>query len=125
LRFLRNLTKLHQDRHVQDNTPWTKCSLGCQKSKVNRHIQSPFQKIEIPDARFNFIILDLVGPLQSSKGITYCLTIIDRYTCWTEFSSVTRFVSTFNVHGPGSQADSDRLIAPFALCAHFIVNVGA
>lgn len=68
----------------KDITVWTKCGIACQKSKIHRHIQSPFQKLEVPDTRFNFINLDLVGPLPPWKGFIYCQTIIDRYTCWTE-----------------------------------------
>ncbi|KMQ82556.1 pol polyprotein [Lasius niger] len=34
--------------------------------------------------RFDHVHLDLVGPLPPSKGKSYCLTMIDRYTRWPE-----------------------------------------
>lgn len=37
-----------------------------------------------PDARFDNIHLDIVGPLPPSKGHTYFLTCIDRFTRWPE-----------------------------------------
>jgi transposase InsO family protein len=35
-------------------------------------------------ARFLHIHIDLVGPLLTSAGYTYCLTAIDRFTRWPE-----------------------------------------
>ena len=37
-----------------------------------------------PDARFDHVHLDLVGPLPSSAGQSYLLTCIDRFTRWPE-----------------------------------------
>jgi hypothetical protein len=37
-----------------------------------------------PAARFLHIHIDLVGPLPTSAGYTYCLTAIDSFTCWPE-----------------------------------------
>ena len=38
----------------------------------------------LPPARFLHIHLDLVGPLISSAGFQYCLTVVDRFTRWPE-----------------------------------------
>jgi cleavage and polyadenylation specificity factor subunit 1 len=37
-----------------------------------------------PAARFLHVHVDLVGPLPTSAGYTYCLTAVDRFTCWPE-----------------------------------------
>nr|VZI39510.1 unnamed protein product [Spirometra erinaceieuropaei] len=39
---------------------------------------------ESPDARFNHVHLDVVGPLPPSNGFTHLLTCVDRYTRWPE-----------------------------------------
>jgi cleavage and polyadenylation specificity factor subunit 1 len=38
----------------------------------------------LPAARFLYIHTDLVGPLPTSVGYTYCLTAVDRFTRWPE-----------------------------------------
>lgn len=37
-----------------------------------------------PSDRFRHLNMDLIGPLPPSRGKTYCLTIIDRFTKWME-----------------------------------------
>nr|VZH98177.1 unnamed protein product [Spirometra erinaceieuropaei] len=39
---------------------------------------------ESPDARFNHVHLDVVGPLPPFNGYTHLLTCVDRYTRWPE-----------------------------------------
>ncbi|GFS89437.1 integrase catalytic domain-containing protein [Nephila pilipes] len=63
---------------------WTRSCLKCQKSKVTQHVQSPFQQYHNVSKRFTEINLDIIGPLPSSEGFRYCLTIIDRYSRWPE-----------------------------------------
>lgn len=58
--------------------------IPCQKSKITRHNSSPIQPIDVPNERFSHIHIDIVGPLPSSEGFQYCLTIIDRFTRWPE-----------------------------------------
>lgn len=57
---------------------------ACQLSKVNKHERSPLKKFDAPDERFSYIHIDIVGPLPPSRGKTYLLTCIDRFTRWPE-----------------------------------------
>ncbi|GFS67434.1 transposon Ty3-I Gag-Pol polyprotein [Nephila pilipes] len=80
-------TKLLKSKFVwpsinKDASTWTRSCLKCQKSKVTRHVQSPFQQYHNVSKRFTEINLDIIGPLPSSEGFRYCLTIIDRYSRW-------------------------------------------
>jgi cleavage and polyadenylation specificity factor subunit 1 len=38
----------------------------------------------LPAARFLHVHIDLVGPLTTSAGYTYCLTAVDPFTRWPE-----------------------------------------
>ncbi|GFS93834.1 putative gag-pol protein [Nephila pilipes] len=69
---------------IKDARTWTRSCLKCEKSKVTRHVQSPFQQYHNVSKRFTEINLDIIGPLPSSEGFRYCLTIIDRYCRWPE-----------------------------------------
>lgn len=62
---------------------WTRACIGCQRAKVQRHVNSPIG--EFPDsARFEQIHIDIVGPLPLSNEFRYLVTIIDRCTRWPE-----------------------------------------
>ena len=37
-----------------------------------------------PDAHFDYVHVDIVGPLPSSQGFRYLLTCVDRFTRWPE-----------------------------------------
>lgn len=63
---------------------WSRSCLSCQKGKIQRHTKSPVGTIKDPDARFEHIHIDLIGPLPPSKGYIYCLTCIDRFSRWPE-----------------------------------------
>ena len=67
-----------------DVRTWTRSCLQCQRSKVQRHTITPLSTIATPDARFNQIHLDFVGPLPPSGVFRYLLTCIDRFTRWPE-----------------------------------------
>lgn len=56
--------------------------MECQRTKVGRHTKSPLVAFPITSQRFSRIHIDIIGPLPSSHGFKYCLTIIDRYTRW-------------------------------------------
>ena len=51
---------------------------------MHRHTFSPVSTFATPDARFNQLHVDIVGPLPPSKGYIYLLTCIDRFTRWPE-----------------------------------------
>ena len=63
---------------------WARLCLQCQHSKVQRHTVTPLGTFTTPDARFDMIHLDIVGPLPPSQGYRYLLTIIDHFTRWPE-----------------------------------------
>ena len=68
---------------------WAKICLHCQKSKIQRHTVAPPGTFMTPDSRFDNIHIDIVGPLPPSKGYTYLLTCIDRFTQWPEAIPIT------------------------------------
>lgn len=67
-----------------DVRKWAQSCVQCQRSKVQRHTVTPLASFTTPDARFDRIHLDIVGPLPPSEGYTYLLTCIDRFTRWPE-----------------------------------------
>lgn len=68
----------------KDIGEWSRCCIAYQKSKVTRHTKSKFGEYNVPRGRFVQIHMDIVGPLPQSKGFTYLLTIIDRFSHWVE-----------------------------------------
>lgn len=67
-----------------DVNRWARACVPCQKNKVIRHTKSKVEKISMPSARFTHVHMDIVGPLPSSNGFLYLLTIVDRFTRWPE-----------------------------------------
>lgn len=47
-------------------------------------MSSPIGSFDAVSERFLHIHIDLVGPLPSSRGFTYCLTVVDRFSRWPE-----------------------------------------
>ncbi|KMQ83669.1 pol polyprotein [Lasius niger] len=68
----------------KDCRQWAKECIACQQCKIIKHVRSPLQKFSVPSMRFDHIHLDIIGPLPSSNGNTYCLTAIDRFSRWPE-----------------------------------------
>ena len=86
---VRATAKLITERFVwpginKDVRNWARCCLACQRVKVQRHTTSQIGTFGSPDGRFQHVHLDLVGPLPPSKGYSYLLTCVDRFTRWPE-----------------------------------------
>lgn len=81
--------KLVTDRYVwpginKDCRNWAKMCHPCQTNKITRHVTPPLGTFKLPRARFQYIHIDLIGPLPVSDGYRYCLTAVDRFTRWPE-----------------------------------------
>lgn len=63
---------------------WARACVHCQQSKIQRHTVTPLSTFATPDARFDHVHIDIVGPLPASNGYTYLVTCIDRFTRWPE-----------------------------------------
>lgn len=68
----------------KDCRKWVQACIPCQKAKVFKHTATETGDFLGPTRRFQHIHMDIVGPLPVSKVYKYCLTIIDRFTRWTE-----------------------------------------
>ena len=68
----------------KDITHWCNECLSCQASKIQRHYRAPVEAIPVPPRRFTHAHVDIVGPLPTSRGYTYLLTILNRTTRWPE-----------------------------------------
>ena len=63
---------------------WARSCLQCQRSKIQKHVKTFVPAILVPSRRFFHVHIDIVGPLPSSLGYSYLLTMIDRTTRWPE-----------------------------------------
>ena len=82
---IRASQKLITERFVwpsinKDIRTWSRSCKQCQAAKIHRHTTAPIGTFLQPDARFDHLHVDLVGPLPPSQGLRYLLTIIDRFT---------------------------------------------
>ena len=59
---------------------WTRSCIQCQGAKIQRHSTTSLSTFPIPSARFDTIHIDLVRPLPPSRGFTYLLACVDRFT---------------------------------------------
>jgi cleavage and polyadenylation specificity factor subunit 1 len=63
---------------------WARACQACQRSKVSHHSVTPVGDFALPAARFLHIHIDLVGPLPTPAGYTYCITAVECFTRWAE-----------------------------------------
>ncbi|XP_051166838.1 uncharacterized protein K02A2.6-like [Leptopilina boulardi] len=68
----------------KDITLWSKSCIDCQSSKITRHVHMKPAHFLPPESRFKHLHTDIVGPLPNSEGFTYLLSMIDRFSRWTE-----------------------------------------
>lgn len=68
----------------RDVRQWARECISCQRAKIQRHTITPLSTFATPDARFDHVHVDIVGPLPPSQGQRYILTCIDRFTRWPE-----------------------------------------
>ena len=80
-------------RMNSDIRHWTRSCIQCQRAKVQRHSSAPLSSFPTPDARFDAVHIDIVGPLPPSQGYTYLLTCVDRYTRWPEAIPISTITS--------------------------------
>ena len=67
---------------------WARLCMQCQRAKIQRYLHTSLSSFPVPDARFDIIHIDLVGPLATARGFTYLLTCVDRFTRWPEAFSL-------------------------------------
>ena len=78
---------------------WAKECGQCQQNKVSRHTKSELGVFAPPDGRFSHVHVDVVGPLPASRGATYLLTCVDRFTRWCEAVPMVDQTADSTAHG--------------------------
>jgi cleavage and polyadenylation specificity factor subunit 1 len=73
----------------KDCRTWVRFCQAYQRSKVSRHTVTPVGDFTLPAAHFLHVHIDLVGPLPTSAGYTYCLTAVEHFTHWPETIPIT------------------------------------
>ncbi|GFW99422.1 transposon Tf2-9 polyprotein [Trichonephila clavipes] len=98
---------------------WAKACIRCQKCKVSRHTKSKLGEFEQPDEWFSVVHIDLIGKLSPSEGMQYCLTCIDRFSCWMEAIPIPEI--TAEIVG---RAFYEKWICRFGVPAKFVTDQG-
>ena len=104
----------------RDIRQWTRACHSCQRTKTGRHTAAPLGAFPLPDARFQHIHLDLVGPLPPSAGFRYLVTCVDRFSRWPIAVPIAVMQASTVV-----QAFIDQWIANFGVPATLTTDRGA
>ncbi|GFW42240.1 retrovirus-related Pol polyprotein from transposon opus [Trichonephila clavipes] len=71
-----------------ENKIWKPIAFYSKKLNETQTSQQAYKiqirEFEQPDERFSVVHIDLIGKLPPSEGMQYCLTCIDRFSCWME-----------------------------------------
>ncbi|GFV81186.1 retrovirus-related Pol polyprotein from transposon 412 [Trichonephila clavipes] len=86
---IKSTVKLMTEKYVWSDIKkqvreWAEACIRFQKCKISRHTKSKLGEFKQPDERFSVVHIDLIGKLPPSEGMQYCLTCIDRFSCWME-----------------------------------------
>ena len=65
-------------------TQWAKSCLDCQRAKITRHTILKPAHFVASESRFRHVHADIVGPLPEYYGYRYLLTMVDRFSRWSE-----------------------------------------
>ena len=119
---IRATRRLLSERFVWKNMStdirnWCRGCLRCQSSKVIRHQHTALVRPAAPSSRFEYLHVDIVGPLEYSRGYRYIFTIVDRYTRYPEAIPIPdataaecarALMQWISRHGMCSKVTSDR-----------------
>jgi cleavage and polyadenylation specificity factor subunit 1 len=73
-----------------DVNQWCRDCVGRARAKVQVHLKTQPEQIQIPDQIFQHVHVDLVGPLPvSENNQAYIMTVIDRTSRWAEAVPLT------------------------------------
>ena len=70
----------------------------CQQSKFSTYVHSTVPAIPLSTRRFSHIHINIVGPLPSSQGFSYLLTMINRTNHWPEVAPLASISAESCVH---------------------------
>ena len=80
----RTCSQYYWPKMKKDITSFVTTCHPCQLAKQARSVDPGVGDFPVPDKRFSFIHLDIVGPMPESSGFKYLLTILDRTSRWLE-----------------------------------------
>ena len=89
--ILRRVSSEYYWPKMKNDVYWfVKSCHPCQLAKQSRSVDPGIGDFPVPDRRFQFIHLDIVGPMPESYGHKYLLTIYDRCSRWIEAFALQR-----------------------------------